>query len=123
MKKIFSIAVSVIAAAIMGTTNANATSNALVAKNVKTATSTEVHDKKGKLIYSVKRYDESQLNKEVRSLVRSQYYDFNIIGVEEVVIPGTEKSVYMIHLQDDTHIKIVKVFNGEMEVTGDYVRG
>jgi hypothetical protein len=123
MKKLFSIMVSAFAALVMMATSANAATNAKDVKDAKTVSSTEVHDKKGRLLYSVKRYSESQLPKEIRSLVRSQYYDYNIAGVEEITIPGVEKSIYIVHLEDETTLKIVKVTDGEMEVTASYVRG
>jgi len=121
MKKIITIAVSALLAAVVSTSTVNAAGKTTT--SVKESTSTDVRDKKGKLLYSVKRYDAAQLNKEVKSLVRSQYYDFDIVGVEEIIMPGMEKSIYVIHLQDDTHVKVVRIYNGELEVTGDYKRG
>ena len=122
MKQLLSIIVGT-SIAIMVMTTANAAGHAADTKNATSANVTQVHDKKGKLLYSVKRYNESQLPKDVRSLVRSQYYDYNITGVEEITVPGEEKSIYMVHLQDDTNIKIVKVYDGALEVTGEYIRG
>jgi len=123
MKKLLSIIFGAGIAVIMMTTGANAAGSVKDVKDAKAISTTQVHDKKGRLLYQVKRYDENQMPKEIRSLVRSQYYDYNIVGVEEITIPGEEKSIYVVHLQDDTTIKIVKVYDGVMEVTGEYVRG
>jgi len=121
MKKIITVAIfAVIALAV---SKVHASGNAKAVTNSKAATSTDVRDKNGKLVYSVKRYDESQLNREIKTIVHSQYADFDIAGVEEVVMPGTDKSVYIIHLQNDTQIKIVRVYNGEAEVTANYKKG
>ncbi|HWB28622.1 MAG TPA: hypothetical protein VG738_24280 [Chitinophagaceae bacterium] len=122
MKKIITIALSAVIAVTMSATSVHANA-ATVNASVKSATSTEVHDKNGKLLYSVKRYDESQLSREVKSIIHSQYADFDIAGVEEIVVPGMEKSIYIIHLQNETSLKTVKVYDGEIEVTGNYKRG
>ena len=121
MKKIITIAV--IALLLFGLNRIHAAPATAEAASAKTITSTEVHDKKGKLLYSVKRYSESQLNRTIKSLVRSQYAEYDIVGVEEIIVPGTTESIYMVHLQDETHIKVVRVYNGETEVTGSYKRG
>ena len=123
MKKIIAIAFSAILALVIS--NVHAAGTTASANNIKAriSTSTDVLDKKGKLLYSVKRYDESQLKREIKSLVHNQYAEFDIAGVEEIVMPGTTESIYIVHLQDDTHIKIVRIYNGETEVTGTYKRG
>lgn len=120
MKKIITIAV--IALLLFGLNRIHA-APAAEAANAKTIASTEVHDKKGKLLYSVKRYSENQLSRTIKSLVHSQYAEYDIIGVEEIIIPGTAESIYMVHLQDETHIKVIRVYNGETEVTASYKRG
>ena len=88
-----------------------------------TITSTDVRDKNGKLVYQVKRYTEDQLNRQVKSVVHSQYAAFDITGVEEIIVPGTKENIYLVHLQDDTQIKIVRVYNGETQETETYKRG
>jgi len=118
MKKI--IAIAAIMLLFWGLNKVHATPAGATAT---TATCTDVRDKNGKLAYQVKRYTEDQLNRPVKSLVHSQYAAYDITGVEEIVIPSTKESIYLVHLQDDTQIKIVRVYNGETQETETYKRG
>ena len=94
-----------------------------VAKNPGSITETPIYNKKGKLLYSVKRYDETGLPKDIDRLVRNQYVDFDIIGVEEVVIPSGSNSIYFVHIANDKKLETVKVYNGESEIVNEYKKG
>ncbi len=65
------------------------------------------YDKKGNWICSVILYNESKLPKDVRATVKSVYYDMAITLVEEVQV--NEAKAYVVHLEDETTIRIVKV--------------
>lgn len=82
-----------------------------------------VYSKAGKLLYTVKRYEAQELPKDVSRMVRNQYYDFDIIGVEEVVIPENTNSIYFIHIGNEAKLKTVRVFNGESEVIKEFKKG
>ena len=82
-----------------------------------------VYDKAGKLLYTVKRYNESALSKDISRMVRNQYYDFDIIGVEEVVFPSNSNSIYFVHIGNDKKLETVKVYEGESEVVHEYKKG
>jgi hypothetical protein len=72
------------------------------------------YDKKGHWEYSLIFYDEDKLPHDVRAAVKSIYYDFAITLVEEV--QTTDAMVYVVHLEDKSNIKIVKINkDGEME--------
>lgn len=86
-------------------------------------TETPVYNKAGKLLYTVKRYDESALSKDVSRIIRNQFYDFDIIGVEEVVIPDNSSSIYLVHIANDTKLKTIRVYDGESEVINEYKKG
>jgi hypothetical protein len=73
----------------------------------------EFTDKKGHHLYSISYYGEKDLPAGVRSLVKPVYYDFAIVTVEEVKLPG--KSIYFVDMQDSSTIKTVRVADGEME--------
>jgi hypothetical protein len=94
-----------------------------VAKNPGSITETPIYNKKGKLLYSVRRYDETGLPKDIDRLVRNQYVDFDIIGVEEVVIPSGSNSIYFVHIANDKKLETVKVYNGESEIVNEYKKG
>ncbi len=74
-----------------------------------------MYDKYGNWLMSLITGHEEKLPRNIRYLVKSTYYDFDIILVEELHIrEGVE---YIVYLEDKFNIKIVEVNNGdEMEV-------
>lgn len=84
---------------------------------------TPIHNKAGKLIYTVKRYEATALPKEVSRLVRNEFVDYDIAGVEEVVLPSNINSIYLVHIANDKKMKTVRVYNGESEVINEYKKG
>ena len=72
------------------------------------------YDKKGHWLYSLIFYGEDHLDKDIRAIVKPIYYDMAITLVEEVQMP--EGNGYVIHLEDKTNLRIVKV-NSEGEMT------
>lgn len=86
-------------------------------------TETPIYNKAGKLLYIVKRYDETALPKDISRMVRNEFYDFDIVGVEEVVIPSNSNSIYFVHIASDKKLKTIKVYNGESEVMNEYKKG
>ena len=79
------------------------------------------YDKKGHWQYSLIFYNENKLPREVRAAVKSIYFDMNITLVEEVQTPGGK--VYVVHLEDKSNIKILKVNDGgEMETMQDLIK-
>lgn len=69
------------------------------------------YDKKGRLIGDIRTYQEDKLPKYIRHLVKSTYYDFNIINVNELTA-GNQK-VYLVKLEDKTSYKTIRVQEGE----------
>jgi len=72
------------------------------------------YDKKGKVRFTIDYYGEGQLPRDVRAIVKPEYYDYAILTVQEVKTNG--KSIYLIDLEDSTTIKTVRVADGEMEL-------
>jgi hypothetical protein len=84
-------------------------------------TNTVCYDKKGNWMYSVILYNESRLPKDVRANVKSVYYDMAITLVKE--IQTVKGKGYVIHLEDKTAIRIVKVnVEGEMETIQEIIK-
>lgn len=77
------------------------------------------YDKKGKLLTIFRYYGEDQLPRDVRHLVKSTYYDYSITHIVEVTVGN--KTAYLLNIQDATTLKQLKVVDGEMEVTQDYI--
>jgi hypothetical protein len=79
------------------------------------------YDKKGHWQYSLIFYGEGKLPRDVRAGIKSIYFDMNITLVEEVQSP--EGNVFIVHLEDKSNIKILKVNGeGEMETMQDLIK-
>ena len=77
-----------------------------------------MYDKKGGWQLSLMNYNEDKLPRDIRTVVKSVYFDFEIILVEEVhTIEGVE---YIVYLEDKSNIMLVKVNKeGDMELFQD----
>ncbi|HMI61420.1 MAG TPA: hypothetical protein VK518_10935 [Puia sp.] len=78
-----------------------------------------IYDKKGNWLHTIAGYGGDKLAKDKRAMVRSTYYDYDITYVDEIDLPGNKK-VYLIHLQDEKSIKIIRICNDEMEMIEEY---
>ena len=76
------------------------------------------YDKKGNWIYSILTYGENQLPADVRRLVKSNYYDFNIGWVKEV--NEAQSTVYVAHMESAKSWMEVAVQDGEMRVLKEF---
>lgn len=79
------------------------------------------YDAKGDLHHSIRYYEEKFLPRDVRSSVKGTYFDYEIAGVSEVSI--NDQVIYIITLQNETSIKMVRVCDGEMEEIKSLKRG
>ncbi len=71
------------------------------------------YDKKGNRLSVVRSYQENQLSTAIRSLVKSTYYDYAIVLVEEITKPLAERT-YVVHLEGKTEWVNIIVQNSEM---------
>jgi hypothetical protein len=81
-----------------------------------------LYSKHGDLSYVMKYYEEKQLARNIRAIVKSTYYDYKIYIVQEIEMPD-HPSVYIINLQGETDWKKVKLCQGEMEVMEEFKKG
>jgi len=73
------------------------------------------YDKKGNWAGSVKNYGEEKMLREIRHVVKSTYYDYNIIYAQEVETVDTKGTpTYVICIDDNTKIKMIRISDGEM---------
>ncbi|MEP6512751.1 MAG: hypothetical protein ABJA79_02695 [Parafilimonas sp.] len=77
----------------------------------------------GNLNYTIRHYYEKNLPYEVRANVRSTYWDYSILGVDEIKVPGNDNLIYLVLIQNETRIKRVRVSDGEMEEIESFIRG
>ncbi len=52
--------------------------------------------------------------KAIRSLIRSNFPDYNITGMNE--IKEGDMTFYLVYLEDETSYKQISVYNGELNV-------
>ena len=71
------------------------------------------YSKNGRWVYSLLYGNEQNLPKDIRSAVKSIYYDWNIKVVVEV--QTSEGQGYVVYLEDATQFKVIKV-NSEKEI-------
>ncbi|TKK71543.1 hypothetical protein FC093_00515 [Ilyomonas limi] len=100
------------------------TGDAFVAKfSIGRVSTTVTYKKNGEWLYTIKNYFENDMTKELRTLVKSSYYDYQIVKIEEIEVPRKERSIFLIYVQDTKKIIILRVYDGEMEVLHNYTRG
>jgi len=75
------------------------------------------YDNKGNWKATTRYYSEKQLPKDVRSQVKSVYYDYTITTVQEIIFP--EHHVYLVNMEDEKTILIIRICDGEMDVYKD----
>jgi hypothetical protein len=77
-----------------------------------------IYDKNGGWQQSLINYDEDKLPRDIRTEIKSVYFDFKITLVEEV--QTNEGVEYIVSLEDQSNIMVLKLSSrGEMEVLQD----
>jgi hypothetical protein len=77
-----------------------------------------LYDKKGHTVYSISEGTVKNLPADIRKAVRSIYFDYTITMTTEVHI--LEKTAWIINMEDEKSIVIVKVLDNEVVETGHY---
>lgn len=78
------------------------------------------YNKNGSQAAMIRYYTEDKLPNEVRHLVKTNYYDFNIFLVIEVTVG--DQIAYLVKIEDKICTKTIRVMNGEMNVMEDFVK-
>lgn len=78
-----------------------------------------VYNSRGAFAYTIRQYYENVMPRDVRGIVKSQYYDYAITLVEEIEA-RMKPLVYVVHLEDSATFKNVRVCEREMEVVEEY---
>lgn len=76
---------------------------------------------KGNWSYTIRYYGEKKLPADVRDMVKRTYYDYSILGISEIHF--NQQTVYMIYIQDENHLKTIRIYDDEMEEVANYPRG
>ncbi len=81
------------------------------------------YDKKGNWAGSIKIYGEEKLLRDIRHLVKSTYYDYNIVYAQEIETTDSDGvPTYVVCVDDKTKIKMIRVINGEMSEWKEYTK-
>jgi hypothetical protein len=83
---------------------------------------TVVYDQSGEWIHTLKTYQEAQMPANLRTKVKSVYFDYAITWIYETANP--DGTCYQVSVMDDR--RLITLFissDGDMEITGDYLRG
>ena len=70
------------------------------------------YDRKGRCTGSLRSFMEDKMPLDIRHLLKSHYYDFNIFLVQEVTV--ADKIAYLVKIEDKTSIKTIRILDGEM---------
>ena len=80
-------------------------------------------DKKGHWVASLKTYNEDKMPKDIRKMVRQEYYDYKILAVQEVeTYESHSVPTYIVTIEDDKNIKQIRIGDGGMDVYKEYKR-
>jgi hypothetical protein len=81
------------------------------------------YTKKGQWSASLKGYNEDKLSRDIRNIVKHEYYDYKINYIQEIETTESEGSpTYIVHLENDNTIKLVRVKDGEMDVYQEFTK-
>lgn len=81
------------------------------------------YDKKGNWSGSIKIYGEEKLLRDIRHVVKSTYYDYNIVYTQEIETPDSDGvPTYVICVDDKTKIKMIRIRDGEMSVWKEFAK-
>ena len=69
----------------------------------------------GGWLFTIAGYQEAQLPKDIRSMVKGVYYDYAITFVNEISL-SDDRKIFLVQVKDDKRIKILRIADDEMEV-------
>lgn len=77
-------------------------------------------DKRGNWFASLKLYSEDKMPKDIRRMVKQQYYDYKIICTREIeTYENAGSPVYLVTIEDKNNIKQVRIQGDEMGIYTD----
>lgn len=79
------------------------------------------YNKNGRWLHTIRKYDDSKLNKDVLQQVKTMFGSYSITLVEEFEQP--QKPVtWLVHIEDKVSLKNIMVCNREMETVQDIIK-
>ncbi|MEP6951299.1 MAG: hypothetical protein ABI863_18565 [Ginsengibacter sp.] len=81
------------------------------------------YDRRGLWNCTLRKYCESKMPAEVRAMVKSTFFDHAIIEINEIKLAqDRENIIYSILIKNTDNFKILRIYNEEMKITGDYTK-
>ena len=77
----------------------------------------------GEWLYTITGYDEKNMPDNVRKLVEDAYHNYDIVRVEQITVPSKGSTIYLAYVQDAHHVKVLRIYEGEIEAIHEYIRG
>lgn len=78
------------------------------------------YNAKGSFQGTIKYYGEDKLDGNIKTLVENTYYDYDLLKVAEV--SAGNETVYVIYVESKKHLKVLTVYNGELQEAGSYLK-
>jgi hypothetical protein len=83
--------------------------------------STTAYNKKGNWIYTIQNYSTDNLDKNIIDKVQTSYNNYGVTAIQKIEQPGAD-AVYVVNLENNTSIKIVRVTNDGVELIKDLTK-
>jgi|SRR5436190_7306482 len=81
------------------------------------------YDRKGNWAGSIKYYGEEKMLHDIRHIVKSTYYDYNIVYTQEVETPDSDGiPTYVVCVEDKTRIKMIRIRESEMSEWKEFTK-
>ncbi len=77
-----------------------------------------VYNKRGNWVHTIAYYEESKMPKDIKSLIKSSFPGYDIKGMHE--IKEGNSSFDIVYLENDTSLKQISVYNGELNVYKEF---
>lgn len=82
-----------------------------------------VYNQNGSWNYTLRKYAENKMRKDVRAMVKSIFFDYSIMEINEIkLLRQTEDTIYSILIKDGDNYKILQICNKEMEIVSDFTK-
>ena len=81
------------------------------------------YNKAGNWVYTIRHYNEKEMPQEVRAIVKPVYYDYDIVGVQEINDQTNPNSVFIVYVQDKTTLKTLRICDNQMDELNSCKRG
>ena len=77
----------------------------------------------GSCNYYWKKYGENKMPSGIRAILKNSFNDYTIVEITEIrLYLDTENIIYSILIKNADRFKIVRIYNNEMEIEGDYTK-